>query len=209
MGPSRAFALNCALAATVFALICGSFALPRNSLYVFFGLSIAGLVLALRKAGMPPPAAGDGSRTPLRRLLFTQAIVTALAFEVALLIGFWNEVWDDQAWPPLFAIGAIALAVNLLLRIGSVARLRSPRQTIAALAFTGAAGAALLWAVREYYSFYLMYILWLAQLGIGVNRLASAGQRRYYAALSILFALIGLSIFLGVVNPFNIPPWDS
>ena len=207
MGPSKMFALNCALAATIFAMICGSFAIPINSLYAFFGLSIAGLVLALRKAGRPV-GDGGGAETPLRRFLCTQAIVTALAFQVAVLITFWNEVWDDQAWPPLFAIGAIALAVNLLLRIGSVARLRSPRQTIAALAFTGAAAAALLWAAREYYSFFLLYVLWIAQLGIGINRLASAGRRRYFAALSILFALMGLSIFLAVVNPFDIPPWD-
>ena len=51
MGPSKMFALNSALAATIFAMICGSFAIPINSLYAFFGLSIAGLVLALRKAG--------------------------------------------------------------------------------------------------------------------------------------------------------------
>ena len=143
MGPSKMFALNCALAATIFAMICGSFAIPINSLYAFFGLSIAGLVLALRKAGRPV-GDGGGAETPLRRFLCTQAIVTALAFQVAMLITFWNEIWDDQAWPPLFAIGATALAVNFLLRIGSVARLRSPRQTIAALAFTGAAAAALL-----------------------------------------------------------------
>ena len=97
----------------------------------------------------------------------------------------------------------------MLLRIGSVARLRSPRQTIAALAFTGAAAAALLWAIREYYAFYLLYILGLTQLGIGINRLASAGWCRYFAALSILFALMGLSVFLAVVNPFDIPPWKS
>ena len=208
MGPSKMFALNCALAATTFTMICGSFALPINSLYAFFGLSIAGLVLALRKAGR---LAGDrgGAETPLRRFLFTQAIVTALAFQVALAIRFSNRVWDDQAWPPLFAIGATALAVNFLLRIGSVARLRSPRQTMAALVFTGATAAALLWAAREYYSYLLVYILWLAQLGIGINRLASAGRRRYFAALSILFVLMGLSVFLAVVNPFDIPPWES
>ena len=208
MGPSRMFALNCALAATVVALICGSPFLPINTVYAFFGLSMAGLVLALRKAGRTAGGEG-GAESPLRRFLFTQAVVAALAFQVAMVITFWNVVWDDQAWPPLFAIGATALAVNLLLRIGSVARLRSPRRTIAALAFTGAAAAALLWAVREYYAFYLIYVLWLAQLGVGINRLASAGRRRYVAAMSILFALMGLSAFLVVFNPFNIPPWES
>ena len=207
MGPSKTFALNCALAAAIFTMICGIAALPINSLYAFYGLSIAGLVLALRKAGRTPPA-GGGAETPLRRFLFTQAIVTALAFQVASAVGFSNRVWDDQAWPPLFAIGATALAVNFLLRIGSVARLRSPRQTIAALAFTVAAAAALLWAAREYYSYLLLYVLWLTQLGIGINRLASAGRRRYFAALSILFALMGLSVFLAVVNPFDAPRWD-
>ena len=208
MGPSKMFALNCALAATIFTMICGIAALPINSLYAFYGLSIAGLVLALRKAGRPA-AAGGWWETPLRRFLFTQAIVAALAFQVASAIGFSNRVWDDQAWPPLFAIGATALAVNFLLRIGSVARLRSPRQTITTLAFTGAAAAALLWAIREYYAFYLLYVLWLTQLGIGINRLASAGRRRYFAAMSILFALMGLSTFLVIFNPFNIPPWES
>ena len=158
MGPSRMFALNCALAAAVVALICGSPFLPINTVYAFFGLSMAGLVLALRKAGRTAGGEG-GAESPLRRFLFTQAVVAALAFQVAMVITVWNVVWDDQAWPPLFALGATALAVNLLLRIGSVARLRSPRRTIAALAFTGAAAAALLWAVREYYAFYLIYIL--------------------------------------------------
>lgn len=68
--------------------------------------------------------------------------------------------------------------------------------------------ASLLWAVREFHAFYLLYALWIAQFAVGINRLATGGNARLFAALSLLVALIGASVFLVAVNPFNVQVWD-
>ncbi len=207
MGVEKRFVLNCLLFATVPVLLCGAFSIPIDAFIAFFGLSILGLILALRNAVKSAHA-----EKPLRRFVFAQAILGTLAFQVYIVIGFlMSDTWGDQALrdtaSAVFAAGSIALAVNLLIHIGRVAPLRSPRSLAAGLASTGVIVAALLWATLEYYAFFLLYVLWIAQFGVGVNRLATGGNARLFAALFLLFALAGLSIFLAVANPFNVR-WD-
>ena len=209
MSVDKRFALNCLLFATVLALICGAASIPIAAFTAFFGMSILGLVFSLRKAVKSATAA----ERPLKRFALAQAILGTLAFQIAFVAGFLiSPVWDDPtARGAIFAVfvaGSIALAANLLMHVRRVPALRSRRAGAAGLAATGVVIAALLWAVREWYAFYLLYVLWIAQFAVGMNRLAEHGNARFLAALSLLLALMGLSVFLAFVNPFNVPRWD-
>lgn len=209
MSVDKRFALNCLLFATVLALICGVASIPVAAFTAFFGMSILGLAFSLWKAVKPATAA----ERPLKRFALAQAILGTLAFQIAIFIGFsTSETWREQsvlnAMFAVFVAGSIALAVNLLMHVRRVPALYSRRAGAAGLAATGVVIAALLWAVREYNASYLLHVLWIAQFAVGMNRLAEHGNARFLAVLSFLFALMGVSVFLAVVNPFNVPRWD-
>lgn len=209
MSVDKRFALNCLLLTTVPALIYGVAYIPIAAFNAFFGASILGLAFSLRNAVKSVTAA----ERPLKRFGFAQAILGALAFQIAFFTGYlMSDTWDDPAARAavfaLFVAGSIALAANLLLSVRRIPSLRSPRSIAAALASTVIVIAALLWAVREYYAFCLLYVLWIAQFAAGINRLAEGGNLRFFAVLSLLFALMGASVFLAVVNPFNADVWD-
>ena len=173
MSVDKRFALNCLLFATVLAMICGAASIPIDAFTAFFGMSILGLAFSFRKAVKSVAAA----ERPLRRFALAQAILGTLAFQIAFVVGFLiSPVWDDPtargAVFAVFVAGSIALAVNLLMHIRRVPALRSGRAGAAGLAATAVVIAALLWAVREWYAFYLLYVLWIAQFAVGINRLA-------------------------------------
>ncbi len=209
MSVDKRFALNCLLLTTIPVLIYGVAYIPIGAFNAYFAMSILGLAFSLRNAVKSVTAA----ERPLRRFAFAQAILGALAFQIAFFTGYlMSDTWDDPAARAavfaLFVAGSIALAANLLLSVGRVPSLRSPRSIAAALAATFIVIAALLWATREYSAFYLLYVLWIAQFAVGINRLAEGGNLRLFAVLALLFALIGASVFLAVVNPFNVDVWD-
>lgn len=209
MSVDKRFALNCLLFATVLALICGVAYIPIAAFSAFFGMSILGLAFWLRNAVKSATAA----ERPLMRFAFAQAIIGTLAFQLAVFIGFsTSETWRrqdvDNAMFALFVAGSIALVANLLMQVRRLPRIRSLRSIAAGLAATTIVIASLLWAVREFHAFYLLYVLWIAQFAVGINRLATGGNARFFAALSLLIALIGASVFLVAVNPFNVQVWD-
>ena len=209
MSVDKRFALNCLLFATVFALICGVAYIPIVAFNAYFGMSILGLAFWLRNAVKSVATA----ERPMMRFAFAQAILGTLVFQIASLTGFlMNAPWEDptarDAVFALFVAGSIALVANLLMQVRRLPQIRSPRSIAAGLAATAIVIASLLWAVREYNAFYLLYVLWIAQFAVGINRLATGGNTRFFAVLSLLVALIGASVFLVAVNPFNVRVWD-
>ena len=209
MSVDKRFALNCLLYATVLALICGAFYTPIAAFNAFRGMSILGLAFWLRNAVKSVATA----ERPLMRFAFAQAIIGTLVFQIASSARILMSVpWDNPTARDvvfaLFVAGSIALVANLLMHVRRLSQIRSPRSIAAGLAATAIVIASLLWAVREYYAFCLLYALWIAQFAVGINRLATGENTRFFAALSLLVALIGASVFLVAVNPFNVRVWD-